>query len=268
MKPYLALIAALGLAACVNESTDTGSDPQPGQIQLVQGLSKSSSSSDSSANYVFDLDTIKSSVQDEFILQNTGDFDVKNIKLTTNNPHFYFSPSEISVLHPSKKSLLLQVIKLNVVHGVILDGVGYTDMLSKGLNTATAQITATTTNTKHDSINISQSANLKTFAKVADINLFQGSNLVDLSNPYGQSTVSAPVNGFVPWYELSGTIRVLNTGNTDLKLKNWSKGDSTVLKPDSTWSLAAPAVLEINTLGVISNPGKLIATGGRIVLKL
>ena len=269
MKKYLALASALMFAACTNDGgTAANTDPQPGQIQLVQGLSKISSSSvDSSASYVFNLDTIKSSVQDEFILQNTGDYDVKSIKLTTNNPHFYFSPSEIPVLSCSKKSLILQVIKLNVLHGVILNGVGYTDMLPMGANTATVQITATTTNAHHDSLTISQNATLKTFAKVADMAVYSGSSQVNLSNPSGSSTTGNVITGFVPWYATSIS-SIKNTGNTDLKLKNWTDGDSVVLKSDSIWSVTSSrSIIEVNTLGVISDPNKLLRSAdGRIVL--
>ena len=266
MKPYLALIAALGLAACVNESTDTGSDPQPGQIQLVQGLSKSSSSSDSSTNYVFNLDTIKGSVTDEFILQNTGDFDVKNIKLTTNNPHFYFSPSEISILRSSKKSLLVQVIKLNIVHGFRLDGVGTDSLLPMGNNTVTATLKAVTTNSHSDSISLSQIANLKVFAKVMDINAFSDSTSIDLSHS-GTVTGTPFPFGVASVYTSPGKCKLLNTGNVDITIREWNKGqtavlDSAIIKPGDSFF---PTVnigntvnisVELDAQGVIANSSK------------
>ena len=270
MKPYLALIVALGLAACMKDgATNTDADLQPGQIQL-QSLSKvSSSGTDSSSNYVFNLDTAKSSIEQEFILQNTGDYDVKNVKLTTNNSHFYFTPSEIPILPSSKKSMILQVIKLKVIHGLRLDGVGTDSMLPKGNNIAMAQITANTSNSRHDSVNISQNAQLKVFAKVMDMDIFIGSSTIPLGPPSGQVLSSG---GSGPYINVAGatTLRFKNTGNTDITLKDAVSGVKLAyLKIDSSLNLTGyPENIEPDGQGTISDPVKFPQTSGKIVLRL
>jgi hypothetical protein len=95
MKHYLILSLALGFTACIVEqsgltSQSSNLEPQPGQLQFaymhgMQKVSVSGGAVHDSTTYEFNLDTAKSSIQQYFILQNTGDFDVHNIKLTTNN---------------------------------------------------------------------------------------------------------------------------------------------------------------------------------------
>ena len=278
MKPYLALIAALGLAACMKDgATNTDAELQPGQIQLVQGVSaiSGSGSSDSSSTYVFNLDTAKSSIEQEFILQNSGDYDVKNIKLITNNPHFYFSPSEIPLLPPTKKSLIVQVIKLKVIHGLRLDGIGIDSMLPMGLNSAKATITATTSNSHHDSLALSQSAQLRVFAKVMDVTasfytnvggIFDSTTDIDLFHGGSMFGTAVP-NGTVSTYYAPGGYKIVNTGNVNLMVRNWNDGqtsvlDSAFLKPGESYEQTVPKgnathhSLELDAQGVISNSAK------------
>ncbi len=236
LKQILILALVLGFTACMNKEDSVtapiSSDSQPGQIQLVsmKGLAKVTSSLKtvgSSTTYTFDLDTANSSIQQYFLLQNTGDCDVKHVKLTTNNPNFYFSPSEIDILAPAKTSSLLQLVKLCVIHGTQINGVGPASQLPMGANIATASVSGTTSDSHHDSIAISQLAQFKVYAKIFDVEFYSfDSSLVDMSRNnfnfggYGGITGDA-VRGFYTGKKplSSPTLRIFNSGNTSFKVK-------------------------------------------------
>lgn len=277
MKPFLPISIALCLFACNQQengltSQTPSTELQPGQLQLVRmnGMAKVSATANTSKDstvYEFDLDTAKSSIQQYFILQNTGDFDCKNVKLTTNNPKFYFTPSSFSVLPPSKGSSLLQVIKLSVIHGVRLDGIGSDSLLPMGNNTATVQLTATSTNSRHDVISLSQSASMNVFAKVMDIYAFSDSTPIDLFHPNGTLVGTAFPFGAVDYYTTFGICKFVNSGNVNIMVREWNNGqtivlDSAVLRPGDSFFPAtykgtgAFGSVELDGNGVISNSRK------------
>ncbi len=264
MKRYLAWVLALGFSAC-NQTDPTASSapstsPQPGQIQLsAQGLSAASLSARDSSSYVINLDTIKSSAQDEFILQNTGDFDVKNIRLTTDNPNFYFSPSTIADLPPSKSSPILQVIKLNVIHGSRLDGIGFDSVLAAGANIANAHIAGSTVNFRGDSLPVSQSVQVKVFAQLVNIAVYDSTTPIDLATSlYGNATTTS--DNYPDFRTPNGTLRIVNTGNVPFTVEVFPNTLSPavfsgVIPCDSGFTVHAPgSFVEIDAGGVTSNP--------------
>jgi hypothetical protein len=284
MKYYLILALALGFTACMNQESPTSAQttvPQPGQVQLVAmngmgngGLNKISIQPSDSFTYAFNLDTAKSSIQEYFILQNTGDFDIKNVTFTTNNPQFYFSPSTIALLPPSKNSSILQVITLNVVHGTRLSGVGIDSLLPTGINIASAQLTATTTDVHGDSLKISQNATMKVFAELMNFDIYaNGSTTPDKT--IGLDDGPNPnFPEIVPDYELSGTVRIANTGNVPINFLVWSDTSSSpietvVVQADSSGYVPAGTVVEAVWNGAITEPGKYqIDPYGRLVFHL
>jgi len=320
----LGFAACVSLIACMNQdsptSDQTGSQSQttttttntpttptqtptlqPGQLQLVsegasaglaktstdsvKGLAKVSRTSDSSVTYTFDLDTAKASVQTFFLLENIGDEDVQNIVLTTNNPSFYFSPSTIALLHPSKSLAVQQIITLNVIHGTPLNGVGTAPLLPAGVNIATATLTATTTDAHSDTLTLSQSAQLKIFAQVMDVQAYDDSTPLDLSQPSGSMKgPGVPVQDWIPYYAItSGICKLVNTGNVPIIMREWSGtegtdvvtlADSTIVAPGGTYlpTVYHPTLdygsLQLDGQGVVSNPAKLLAVSdGRIFLR-
>ncbi len=289
MKRYLILTLALGFTACMN-SQDAAVEPAPssqdavahGQIQLVamKGLSKvaaSQQTSGSSTTYVFDLDTANSSIQQYFLLQNTGDCDVQHVKLVSNNSHFYFSPSEIDLVPPAKSSALLQLVKLSVIHGTKINGVGPDSLLPKGNNVATIQLTGSTTNANHDSINISQDVQLKVYAKVFDVDFF-GFDTVPVNmakNNMNYGGISGLSGDGIRGYYVgikpynSSTLKILNSGNASFKVTVFHAVSGVAVASDSMEVAAgatmnvslvewpgAPAV-EIDAHGVVAKSEKL-----------
>jgi len=280
---------SLILSSC-NQSDPTSSNTstglQPGSLQLIQGLSVASSSvtRDSSYSYVFNLDTAEGSKQVFFILQNNGDYDITNVQLKTNNPQFYFSPSTIPVLHSSKASTVVQVIGLNIIHGTRLDGIGYDSVLSMGNNNVTVQISATTTDIHQDSINISQTAQLKVFAKLFDMNVYLGDSIssLTLANLFSPTQVDCAGFQGMPAFTTNTTqIKIVNSGNVAFKVGwipenlgtfgNQVITDTQEVMPDSSSyrTITPNMTIVINAGGVTSNQFKLpIAPNGNTYLCL
>ncbi len=228
----------------------------------------------------FDLGDAKSSIQRFFVLKNTGDVDIRNIHLTTNNPHFYFSPSTIKVLQPAKNAPILQVITLNVVHGNRLDGLGPDSLLPMGDNAAEANISGNTTDAQGDTLNLSQEVSFNVFAKVLDFKLYRSDAVeVDMSQ-YGldfgrmKAFTSEPVRD---WNMGGDTIRMLNTGNTPFTLHIWHLANNVLVPFDSAEIESGESYrlergyVEVDGEGVIANPSKVYlqpAKNGRIYMAI
>lgn len=288
MKKSLAILAAAALlTGCFsndsNPSSPASAGRKPGQIQLVamNGLAKGAASSVSSS-YVFDLDTARSSFQQYFILQNTGDVEITDIDLATNNPNFTFSPSHIASLPPSEDASVLQVIKLNVVHGKRLDGVGYGDYLTPGLNTVTATITGATVDEENEVLALDESLTLKTFAKVAGFSILVADSSYALTSLQHGTTFGPPMATSIGHYyapldtviDPTGTVSVKNTGNTPLTVRRWNAGypweplSTVTLAPDSSLS-ASGQIIELDADGATFAPADLpIGTNGKILFIL
>jgi hypothetical protein len=245
---------ALTLSACMSGNTGTGGETEtqttarkPGQIRLVSmsGLSKGALDS---ATTAFTLDTARSSFQQYFILQNTGDFEVTEIELTTDNPNFTFSPSKIAVLPPSAGVSLIQVIKLNVVHGKLLDQVGQGGYLTPGPVTVSA-IVSGVTDTGAGPFTVTENATLSTFAKLARIEVGITDSTTGTLDGVTYGHVMSPVLGFpfrAYYLKVDSTggnyqpsLALKNTGNVALTIERRSPSnpypliDSIVLPPDS-----------------------------------
>ena len=264
MKRYLILVLALGFTACMDAKDNA--DPQPGQLQLVamKGLAKvaaSQQTSSSSTTYVFDLDTANSSIQQYFLLQNTGDCDVQNVKLISNNSHFYFSPSEIDLVPPAKSSTLLQLVKLSVIHGTKINGVGSDSLLPKGNNVATIQLKGSTTNAHHDVIDISQGIQLKVYAKVFDVDFFGFDTVpVDMSrnnftfggyNGLSGDALHGYYVGKKPYD--SPTLKIVNSGNASFKVTVFQSINENAVASDSM-EVAAGASMDVPFAGLARGP--------------
>lgn len=266
MKKLLILALALSFTSCMNGG-DSAADLTPGQLQLVsmKGLAKvaTSSPTSGSSSYEFDLDTANSSLQHYFLLQNTGDCDVKSVKLTTNNPHFTFSPSEIELVPPSSGSELMQLIKLSVVHGVKLNGVGPDSLLPMGNNLATIQLTGNTANAHGDSIRISQSVQFKVFAKVFDLVVLRQDSIPINFSKYGLGYNSAffgYTHEAIRTYD-SGidTLTVVNAGNAPFHIlifnSRYVPVDSFEVAGGASFKLL-PSTIQVDGHGVVSDPSK------------
>lgn len=294
MKHYFAWAFALCFLACnrgeIITAQGSSAEVQPGHLHLTPLASAKMASAKkatlgisvqdttSSANE-FNLGTAKSSIQRFFMLKNTGDRDVQDIVLATDNPHFYFSPSRIKVLRPSKDVSVIQVITLNVIHGNRLDGLGYDSLLEMGDNFARAVISGSTTDEAGDTLATGEKVDFQVSAKVLDFKIYKPDGTEPDLSKYGlDSAMRAFTTDPVRNYRgMQGeTVNVVNTGNSPFTVRIWhlDPNDLPVLFETLEVSVGggfplAPAYIEIDGHGVITNPSKLYlqpASNGRIYL--
>jgi hypothetical protein len=285
-RPFTALAAtgltAFLLSACMSGNTGTdGGAPQesarkPGQIRLVSMNGLSKGSLDSTTTH-FTLDTARASFQQYFILQNTGDFPVTDIELTTDNPNFTFSPSHIAVLPPSAGASLIQVIKLNVVHGKRLDAVGYDNYLAPGPVTVQVTVNGSTVDEDDSTLAVEDAATLETYAQIARFTLNTDVDTFELGDLMSGTTFNPVYGNSVPHYYVpmdsarstGNGILFHNTGNVTLYLSGinphtYATQPPVALPPDSTYAFNS-AYLEVDAKGVIFAPADLpVSTSGKV----
>lgn len=270
--------ASLAFTGCLSEKT--GMEPEArkaGQLKLVpmNGLAKTAAST--SGTYVFTLDTTRTSFQQYFILQNTGDEPITDIELVTDDPNFTFSPSRIAVLPPSAGTSVMQVIKLNVVHGKRLDAIGTGTFLTPGAHSVDASITGTTEEGGNE-VAVEEDITFNTFAQLArftletDVDTFQLGDLMQGMTFDTEFDILGIPHYYVPMdsvRSLGNGIVMRNTGNTTLYIRNvnphtYALQPAVILPPDSAWAFNS-AYLEVDSKGVAFEPENLpTTTSGKV----
>lgn len=184
----------------------------------------------------FDLGSLKASMTHSFILVNGGDQPIFDVVLKTDNPAFTISPDAISLLAGNARfdntsgSGFIPLISLGIIHGIHINGFGFTDLLPKGINTSLLTITGKTID-GNDTIEISSEFELKVNAKMMDIKLYVNNSEVDITRNYLWWSSTLGGIGFVRTYEISAnSLEIENTGNVDIDLTYGSNNE--ILEPN------------------------------------
>lgn len=201
---------------------------EPGYFVLteLQGSIKTSDAKKvfKSSQSDFNLGEIKASMNYSFILTNGGHQPIFDIALSTDKKSFIVSPKEISRLEGNKQigntlsSGFIPVISLGVVHGIQLNGFGFTDLLAMGDNTSILEVTGKTLY-GNDTIPISSSYDFTVDAKVMDIKLYVDGSEMDITANTGEVTSSFGGLGSLRVYLInSSNLEIENTGNVNINL--------------------------------------------------
>lgn len=220
MKCTISLfILLLALFSCNVEIEDV-TLPKPGNFILTELKSPALKSAPiDSVKTHFSLGDIKASKEYFFILSNGGDEPIHDVEFSSDNPAFQIFPEKISELPGKDKSnSMIPLLSLNVVHGMQLNGIGYTDLLPMNLNSATITITGKTTE-KGNEVAVSSSFTFSVNARVMDIVLYKDSKEVDLYNPSAFVSSNLGGLGFVRLFNISsGKTTIKNNGNVDISV--------------------------------------------------
>lgn len=235
MKKYiLTLLLPLLISACGElQNTTSNIDTPPensnkgsssGQFSIYEKISgltpqdvvNQSSITPQSVNKDFDFGDIKSSRSFGFILTNSGDSEITSVSITTTNPAFEMTPETISRIDPFEDTSALVELNLDIIHGKVLNGIGFTDLLSQGQNIATFNVTGYTVS-GNETVTINLTRTVEVNALVADIEIYDGDTPIDLG------AVSVPVgqNAFGKRFWISTTsknITIKNKSNFDIHL--------------------------------------------------
>jgi hypothetical protein len=194
-------------------------------------INNNSPSKSTQAN-VFDLGEIKKSSEFYFALSNGGDAPIFDITLSFANSNYNIYPTNISILNVHENLTLSPIIKVGVIHGLNLGGIGTAPLLNQGINENTLSIYGKTLSGT-DTIIVHLDVVMKVKALVADIALINKSNTINFSNYSMVGTVlfldSTMNSGFTGLraYIYTNPIKLTNTGNVPLEISIFNRTDIT-----------------------------------------
>jgi hypothetical protein len=178
----------------------------------------------------FNLGELKKSQSFYFMLTNGGDSDIKDIAIKSNNSAFQVSPASISVLPTGPGMTAVPVVRVNIVHGPSLSGVGLEPILSPGPHSARITITGNATGSDTAIISIALNVDLTVDAKVMDIELVDNGTSLDLTKPWGSSMGALELGGLGSarlYCYPEGTLEIKNTGSVDIRATLTGQNTST-----------------------------------------
>jgi hypothetical protein len=236
---------SLGLSKESGRSSGTQVFPSPalpptdGKWSLLDGeLDASADAAD--GNPSFDLGDLKATDDFLFILKNVGGAAIKDVTLTSSDPAFQVSPSTISLLEPSATAGIEPVVRLRILHGQLLGGVGYAPLMSPGAHAGQVTIQGQTTDGQGKGQQTSLQFSASVHAQVMDLKAYVGATAVDfLSCPRQQGYPSCQIQG-APL-----DLKLENAGNVDIDL-TWLTMDFITSKATETLAVGAstPSTVE------------------------
>ena len=236
------LILGIILLSACKENKDETPPIKPGsfifsQINTTKSASISSVQNNTLSSNAFDLGNLKKSAQFYFSLSNGGGSPIFDISLRFRKSGFTIYPAVLSSLEIAEKLSIVPSIKVGIIHGLNLDGLGNAKLLDKGLNEDTLSIYGKTLSGK-DTIKIHLDAVMRVNAMIADISLFDSSNIINFTNYsffgsvlFPDSTANSGMDKLRS-YNFSNAIKITNTGNVPLGISIFCRSD-TITFPQS-----------------------------------
>jgi len=240
------LIIVLPTSSCKkseNES-EVPNTLQPGYFvmtELRSSQNRQSATARVQNSREIDLGEIRASKEFDFILTNGGGSPIFDVTLeVSNNEDYTIYPQGIDVLASNSHinygagEGFLPIVTLGVRHGINLDGIGYDEILEKGLNLATLKIKGKTLSGA-DTINLESEFEFSITALLMDIKYIIDGNELDFSKNYyitDQSEYTArQYNLFTIFPDLINdfdTVEIENSGNVDILIQAYSDTTDTI----------------------------------------
>jgi hypothetical protein len=219
---WTALCLAAVAAGCQEPAPEIGGRFSVAYLEGLggsAGVQAAGAYSDAAGETAFDLGSLKGSRDFYFLLGNTGETAIENIVLTSSNDAFAVTPGEISALEPTADASydvgLLPVIRVSVNHGTALEGIGFTDLLPPGENSAVITVSGTTVEEDAE-IDVGLDIEMTVDAQILDLALYCDDAPVEFGSPstnWGTNTYGGM--GTLPGYFCSGVVEIENTGTVD-----------------------------------------------------
>lgn len=213
----------------------------------------------------FQLGDIKASKEFYFILSNGGDEPIFDVEFKSDNPVFQIFPEKIDELVGAKTvNNMIPLIALNVIHGLQLNGVGYTNLLPMNTNSSTVTISGKILK-DGVAVDIKSTFSFKVNALVMDINLLKDNLPMDITKHSMSVSSNLGGLGFVRLYQVStGNITLQNSGNVDINSTSYTqnnmglmiKGGTLPLLKGNTLPLQLKSgltIIELDSDGTITN---------------
>ena len=271
---YLAIIL-LSISACNKDDEQRQSKAGSFLLTAINNTNVKSASiiSNSPVKNEFLLGDLKASKEFFFLLSNGGDNPIVDIRFKTDNPQFTIVPESISSLSGKSSTdndNFIPLISLGILHGTRINGIGYTDMLPMGENTATLTITGKTVE-NGQTIELESKYSFTVNAKKMDISLSVDGNPIDLLSPSGTAGSGRNYGGLgaLRIYEVkSSTLTIQNIGNVEISLTQIEMANNGTLKtldaipilPDQSANINIIErfnVLSLNSNGTITDDSRI-----------
>jgi len=223
----------------VLSSIDEGITESSNQVQ-----SQSVINNDNEIVKSFGVGDIKASIPIFFSLSNGGNSRVTTINISSSASFLEFTPNTIYNLD-IKGSGDTNIIQVGIIHGIPLNGIGYTDLITMGDNSPTFTITGYIVS-GNETVTISATYQLTFNAKVADFELTIGGVTKNIS--MGDGRVDTPYGNLSKgniYYLNNNIVKIQNTGNVDLNLRLLGHEYYNVVY--STYTVAQGQTITINT---------------------
>lgn len=165
----------------------------------------------------FGVGDIKASIPIFFSLSNGGTSRVTTINISSSASFLEFTPNTIYNLDV-KGSGDTNIIQIGIIHGIPLNGIGYTDLIAIGEQTPTFTVTGYTS--KGDKVvTVSSTYELTFNAKVAAFELIIGGVTKNIS--VGDAKIENIFDGKISdlFYTNTQSVKLYNSGNVDLSIK-------------------------------------------------
>ena len=241
-------------------------------MQECQGIKSALKQTSDESNPGFDLGEIKVSREYFFILTNGGDEPLFDVRFSTSVIAFEVSPQKISKI-PGRTTLsngapggFIPVITLGVTHGKRLNGMGFAPLLPMDSNNCTITISGKTLQ-NGDTITVSQTVEIFTFARVMDIRVFDSESEIDLAHPPFGALFTGPMGTETyRLYKIAGNyLEVENTGNIPIIVSNYDMNNllnSITIEPGIRKGITFATSLPSNSLvfdgqGTITHPERI-----------
>ncbi len=211
-------------------------------VALLDGMQDSygqQSQALETSDAAYDLGAIRASNDYYFLLSNVGMSAITEITIEPSNSAFNVTPETIDILDPQPGLGILPIIRVGVGHGTPSDGVGLAELLPVGTNEANVVFSGTS-----EGEGVSLNMHLTLDAKVMDIELMNGSVVVDLTGAYGGTSTNLGGLGFARLYFGVTDPKIKNIGNVDIDVTYYDDETplgSTTLSPNATSDVTVAA---------------------------
>ncbi len=254
---FLTIFLSLLLEGCRNAPPTSPEQDLSGRFSLSR-ISQLHKEQGSTLSVDYDLGEIQNTTTFFFLLTNTGHRNITDISLLSSNPKIKITPALIDTLPPADRSEFTPLIQITAIHGTPQSNIGYTDLMTPGINIDTLTISGKTKNnddTERDEI---LKPSFQLFALVADITVTDGNMKIDLGNKSGTITpTDLPFGNFWVYSVTQPYFSIMNSGNVDIQMNAYStNGDSIrsrILHPAETDSLPKYSFVIIDTFGTITD---------------
>jgi hypothetical protein len=164
------------------------------------------------ADQEIDLEDIRYGRDYYFAVTNSGDADIRDVRVSIEAPTgFSVEPKQIALVPPGIDADVLPLVRLSVSHGVSPTSEAAADLLEPGQQFIDIQLEGRTSGET-----VTYTGQVRLFALVTEISLVDSLGAIDLAKSDGFIISAGSEAGVARMFSRIGEVAVINTGNTPI----------------------------------------------------